>query len=76
MIIFHILIIFFIFLNGNFFSFQVILKLKVQDADAKDKFTFVKKVLKERAFLEAIKKENDEDKIDISEVNDMIVNKN
>jgi len=53
----------------------VILKLKVQDVDAQEKFKFVKKVLKERAFLEAIKKENDEDKIDITEVNDMLVNK-
>ena len=49
------------------------MKLKVQDVDAKEKFTFVKKIIKERAFLEAIKKDDDSDKIDINEINDMIV---
>lgn len=51
----------------------VILKLKVQDSDAQEKFKFVKKVLKERAFLEAIKKEDENDKIDLAEINDMMV---
>lgn len=51
----------------------VILKLKIQDQDAQDKFKFVKKILKERAFLEAIKKEDEIDKFDIAELNEMIV---
>lgn len=51
----------------------VILKLKIQDNDAKEKFTFVKKVLKERAFLEAIRKEDESEKINLSEINEMLV---
>ena len=51
----------------------VILKLKIQDQDAQEKFKFVKKVLKERAFLEAIRKEDESDQIDVAEINEMIV---
>lgn len=51
----------------------VITKLKVQDADAKEKFAFVKKVIKERAFSEAIRKEDENEKLSIAEINEIFV---
>jgi len=42
---------------------KVVIDLKVKDKDALEKYNFVKKVIKERAFSEAIK--NDEPNEDI-----------
>jgi serine/threonine-protein phosphatase 5 len=49
---------------------KVVMELKVKDNDALEKFKFVKKVIKERAFLEAIKTDEVHTHID---VNDIIV---
>jgi serine/threonine-protein phosphatase 5 len=40
--------------------------LKVQDSDTQDKYKFVQKVIRERAFSEAIKKDDDIEAIDFN----------
>jgi len=46
---------------------KVVLEFKVQDADAQEKYKFVKKTIKEKAFLEAIQTADSvADKIDFS----------
>ena len=53
----------------NILKFQLIDEFKITDSDAKDKYKFVTKTLKEKAFKEAISaSEKYEANIDISNI--------
>ena len=50
------------------YFFKVIIKLKIQDSDVQEKYKFVQKVIKERAFLQAIAREDENEKIDLNDI--------